>query len=736
MNHLLRITLPCVAWMYVGLNVSASISTTATTTASHSVQLDTLYGKEQKLSEVQVTGKTKARLLQEQAYAISVVNLQRYYTQNPTLQKVLNTVTGVRVREDGGLGSQYTFSMNGFSGNQVKFFLDGIPMDRFGTSFNLSNISSNMAERVEVYKGVLPVYLGSDALGGAVNVVTRQKANYLDATYSVGSFNTHRVGLNGAYTHAPTGFTVRANTFFNYSKNNYQVFAPIVDLSTNKVVENRWVKRFHDSYNSYGLRLETGWVGKSWADYLLLGLIVSANDKDIQTGATMDAVYGGAEVKSHSIIPSLRWKKNNVFVDGLSLSFYGAYNIQNIHNIDTLSRQYNWLGQYVPATSAGEGYLTDAKIKQKEWLANANANYIIDQHQSLTLNHVLTSMQRKADERRNPNPLTNNVPQYITKNVTGLGYQLRYDKWNINVFGKMYFLNTSTYQLFDAFKTTERWEKVKAHKEHLGYGAAATYFILPSLQAKVSFEQAYRMPEAIEIFGDGFIQKSNLNLLPENSKNLNIGLALNQRWDSHRILAEANFVYRYTKDFIFKGVTLSADPTTGYENLGKVITKGIEGSIRYEYKNIFFIGGNMTFQDIKDRMKTQTNSNSYIGTGITDNITYGQRLPNIPYFFMNGETGVNFHDLGSKGNTLSLVYFNDYVYRYYLSFPGLGAKASKKIIPEQFAHNASISYSMGQGRYSIALEAINITDKILFDNYRLQKPGRAFHLKFRYFINR
>lgn len=68
-------------------------------------------------------------------------------------------MSSVRIREEGGMGSNYNFSLNGFSGNQVKFFLDGIPMDNFGSSFNLANISANMAERVEVYKGVLPVNL-------------------------------------------------------------------------------------------------------------------------------------------------------------------------------------------------------------------------------------------------------------------------------------------------------------------------------------------------------------------------------------------------------------------------------------------------------------------------------------------------------------------------------------------------------------------------------------------------
>ena len=176
--------------------------------------------------------KSQARKLQEQAYTVSVVDLRELYVQATPLNKILNNVSSVRLREVGGVGSNYTFAMNGFTGNQVKFFLDGIPMDNFGSSFNLANLSANMADHIEVFKGVLPVHLGADALGGAVNIVSRRNANYLDANYSIGSFNTHKASVNGAYTDMKTGFTLRGNLFFNYSKNDYKVFAPIVDLTT------------------------------------------------------------------------------------------------------------------------------------------------------------------------------------------------------------------------------------------------------------------------------------------------------------------------------------------------------------------------------------------------------------------------------------------------------------------------------------------------------------------------
>ena len=258
------------------------------------------------LKDVSVTAKSKVREQSEQAFAVSVVDMKGEYAKSKSLNKMLENVSSVKIRETGGLGSSFNFALNGFSGNQVKFFIDGVPMDNFGSSFNLSTLTANMADYVEVYKGSLPVTLSADALGGAVNIVTRRKANYLDAAYSFGSFNTHRASVNGAYTNRNTGFTLKANAFLNYSDNNYKVYAPIVDLSTGLQKGNEWVKRFNDGYIGGGVRMETGLVGKSWADYALLTFIASGDKHENQTGATMDAVYGKPKTNSLSIVPGLK----------------------------------------------------------------------------------------------------------------------------------------------------------------------------------------------------------------------------------------------------------------------------------------------------------------------------------------------------------------------------------------------------------------------------------------------
>lgn len=359
---------------------------------------------------------------------------------------------------------------------------------------------------------------------------------------------------------------------------------------------------------------------------------------------------------------------------------------------------------------------------------------MIDLHQSLTLNHILSLNKRKIHDKVDPDNESNKIPQKLNKNITGLGWLIKYDRWNANIFAKMYNLNSTSSKILDRFTDKQRLEKVNVDKTEFGYGAALTYFIIPKLQVKASYEHAYRLPESNEIFGDGLIQKANLSLKPENSDNVNLGFIFEQSIQDHTFNIEANGIYRYTKDFIRKGVSLTSNPTTGYENIGKVRTIGIEGGINYKWRQMIVAGTNLTYQNIRDRQKFETNE-SLVGSGQIEHLTYGERVPNIPYLFGNANLGLHFQDIAVKESELSIDYSFSWLKGYYLSFPGLGARSSKKIIPSQASHDISVGYSLEKGKYNIALECTNLTDKRLYDNYRLQKPGRAFNVKFRYFIN-
>ena len=137
------------------------------------------------------------------------------------------------------------------------------------------------------------------------------------------------------------------------------------------------------------------------------------------------------------------------------------------------------------------------------------------------------------------------------------------------------------------------------------------------------------------------------------------------------------------------------------------------------------------------------------GNSQQESATYGQRMPNLPYMFASFDATFTWHDLFADGNVLTVTYDGYYQHDFPLywerfgqhDFPlyweRFGDPASKSVVPEQLSHNLSISYSLQDGRYNISLECRNLTDEKLYDNFSLQKAGRAFYAKLRvYFGNR
>jgi hypothetical protein len=112
------------------------------------------------------------------------------------------------------------------------------------------------------------------------------------------------------------------------------------------------------------------------------------------------------------------------------------------------------------------------------------------------------------------------------------------------------------------------------------------------------------------------------------------------------------------------------------------------------------------------------------------------RIPNIPYFFANGDVELRWQNFLHEKNHLSIGYAVNYVHEFTLYFENLGASSSKHIVPTQFSHDLSATYVMAGGRYNVAFECRNLTDAKLYDNFSLQKPGRSFSLKLRYFFSK
>lgn len=118
------------------------------------------------LNSVEVYGKTKTQQVKESAFAVNALDVKPQINTLKNLNDMVNRTTGIKIREEGGVGSDFDLSINGLSGNSVRYFIDGMPLDTKGSGVSLANLPVNIIDRVEIYKGVVPASLGADALGG------------------------------------------------------------------------------------------------------------------------------------------------------------------------------------------------------------------------------------------------------------------------------------------------------------------------------------------------------------------------------------------------------------------------------------------------------------------------------------------------------------------------------------------------------------------------------------------
>ena len=150
------------------------------------------------LKGVSVYGKSSAKRLEEGAFSVNAVDITSNVNRSVTLNDIVDRTAGVKVRREGGMGSEFDLTINGMSGNSIRYFIDGVPLETKGSGLTLDNVPLNTVEHVELYKGVVPSYLSSDALGGAVNIVTKKsRRNFLDASYGIASFHTHSGDITG-----------------------------------------------------------------------------------------------------------------------------------------------------------------------------------------------------------------------------------------------------------------------------------------------------------------------------------------------------------------------------------------------------------------------------------------------------------------------------------------------------------------------------------------------------------
>lgn len=671
------------------------------------------------MTGVTVTAAINSKALKQQPVNVAVVDSRPFYNTNFTNLDLLRQTSGIKVRQSAGYGSTAEFFINGSTGKQVKYFVDGLPQDNLGETQGLNIIPLEQTERIEVYKGILPVDLGADALGAAINIVTRrEREDYINASYAAGSFNTHKVNLGGKKFFTKH-FFAGIQAAGAYTDNNYRIDAEVYDNFGNPHPVT--VPRFHDSFKNYSVRAEGGWINTGWADAASITVVSSGLHRQLQSNIVMTQPYGKAIYEEQLWSGIARYSKRNLVKD-LDVSAYASYNSVAGLFRDTSQNVYNWYGVVTDRKlSGGEIVSSGNELHINTDVINAKltATYRFDDNFKLVLSNTFQYYNRTGKDtvaqRYYGGVDFYGTPSSLAKNIAGLGIDGRLlEALRFTASVKYLLAHSKGYTLdFNTQKKTDQ----SVH--NFSYNAGLAYRLNEHLLLKASYEHAVRLPEPEEAFGDLMIIRPNPTIQPEISDNVNLNLVFN----SKQLTIEAGAFFRDVKDIIYLRPALTS---AMYQNLLKTRVKGVEAAVIYSPLSFLSLNANLTFQDLRNR--------SYIdGGGINNDRYRNARLPNIPYLFANG--GVMYSTRLSHDKIALQAWYNlAYTHEYFLYWEVDGARELKNRIPMQLLHYTGVTGSLTECGLSLSLEVSNLTDQKAYDSFKAQLPGRAFSVKLRYYF--
>lgn len=712
----------------------------------------------QDLNEVQIVQKTEKKQLETQGFAVAIIETKEASLRNLTTNELLDRAVGVRVRQNGGIGSRVEYNLNGMSGSAVGIFLDGIEISTYGSSFNLNNIPPAMIERIEVYKGVLPSHLTGDYVGGAINVVLKKDAsqNNITAAVAYGSFNTFQADLSGIYRNKQTGFTTRASGFYTYTDNSYTTWGKFSKfVHPDRTLERYYrAKRFNNTYKSIGGRFEVGFTNVKWADQFFIGYNISDTYSEIPHGTTMARPYVGRFGEYQAHVVSLNYNKNNFLAKGLALNVNAVRSYRSTYVQDTVGQVYNWDGKPrmlirngevvpVPPTPGmgQQGAKSIVEVNRQITNMRSNLGYTVFPGHRISLNHKLETTDRDDNDLLNPERKEMVTVSSVVNNILALNYEAQFfnDKLKTNLLGK--YTSNRTIQTRpelieqDGANVINRVRN-KTVNHNKGYGATVSYNVFSKIYIIGSTQNAYVTATENQLYGDPENNiLENPGLIPEKNVNYNLGFRHGPiQAGKHKLTLYASAFWRNgfdkitqqaVENAIVPGRESDADiQVTKYINLGRTQSRGFEGEVIYVYDNRLNALFNFSKFNTLFKQKFDQKGNPHD--------LYNLQLPNEPFFTMNGSVQYRLNDKFQKNSILNFYYNTGFVG----AFGTVWMESEWFTTPTQFYHDLGASYRFPNGKMVASFDLKNMLNAEMYDNFGVQKPGRSISVKLNYTISK
>ncbi len=671
------------------------------------------------LGTANVVGHSVVHQLKYAPQIVSLVGERQLQGTASSLNEVLNRVAGVTIRSTGGVGSPSRISVRGLEGKRMGLFVDEAAIGQFSNFVNLDDIPTDMIERVEIYKGIVPYRLGGDALGGAVNVVVKDyPPRYLDASYEYGSFNTHRFNSVFKRHDAKTGLEWGAGGLYVHSDNDYE-------MTLHHQGDIR-VRRNHDAFTKAvagGSLKATKW----WFDELKLEAIATLTRQELQ-GIELD--YQHAFNHARSILGSVTAKRQNFFVKGLDFDLSAAVNVGSYGQVDTAHVVHGWDGTTRRSQSPYGGetmnFPSDSHNSTLNWVSKLNMNYELSENHLVNLNVYGSGTALHPENAVMDRALGYRVgyDSRLNSITTGLSYDAFFldRRWQTALTLKNFYINSRGQHLENYF--LNQLKPIYIDRVEWGANFAVAYRPIQEWLFKAAVSSEVRIPSSEELIGNGYTIVPSPELKPERNNSLNLGMLYHKNLERGGMFeAELNVFASQLTDMI--RFTPGMIPSTArYANFGAVNSKGVEGEVKGDFTSWLYAYVNATWQDLRDVRQ-------FIPETKVANPSYEKRIPNVPYMMAN--CGLELHGrnwFGGQGQNTRVLLDASYIHQYFYDFE-LSRYQDRKI-PTSLTCDAAIEHSFDNNRWTLTFKLRNLTNREVVSEFNRPLPGRNFSIKLRY----
>ena len=177
-----------------------------------------------------ITGQYEKKAATEAVQKIHVITKTEIdQVQAVTLRDILLIQNNIQITQDLALGTNT--KINGLSGSQVKILVDGVPViGRLDGNVDLDQINLDNVVRIEIIEGPMSVEYGTDAIAGAINIITtkselKNSCGFQSQYETVGRWNTSAFGQ---------GNIGKTGTFVNLGRNYFDGFSIVESERSNE----------------------------------------------------------------------------------------------------------------------------------------------------------------------------------------------------------------------------------------------------------------------------------------------------------------------------------------------------------------------------------------------------------------------------------------------------------------------------------------------------------------------